>query len=108
MQDFTAVRGDTLEYDFEFVDSEGNPIDISGAEITMTVRDKTTFNIVFSKTQTVHVDTMQGKSLLRIESSDWPATSPACCLYDMQIEEEDGTVTTFSRGEFTVINDITK
>jgi hypothetical protein len=102
----TAIRGDSQTYDLDFVDANGDPIDLTDCDIWFTVED------LFEKrlgTGITSASPLTGVATVTVD----PADTEDCpdyrvrYRYDAQLELIDGSIKTPIRGWFTVLPDVT-
>lgn len=108
-------RGDTWDHVFNFVDTDGNAVDITGYKFWMTFKinpeeddaDITTESGVQVSTTSNDANSLLGILTLRFEAEATVDLLPGTYQYDLQMKS--GTaVTTLLRGKAKVIADITR
>lgn len=99
--DLCAYRGDTWAQTFRFVDSDGEPIDLSAATVASWARssdgEETATMLAASNGTPGQVTIGQPEGGLRV--GNWQ--------YDVEVTSDDGTVTTWVRGHLRVNQDVT-
>lgn len=107
--DISAYLNDTLSLSFIFNNSDGDPIDLSSADIKMQVRKKHDDPVLWTASEgdgiTVTGDDDNIISINKIVSDS--QISPGIYKYDIQATYSSGVITTYLRGDFTVESDIT-
>jgi len=104
-------RGDDEKFQFEFEDSEGVPISISGCGITMTVRedwDSQDVVMVDSASAGTHVDAAGGITQLQFTHSQTALLEPKGYVYDVQVTDPAGQITTVLADDLFVKEDATR
>lgn len=94
------VKGDTFLRTMRFVDSDQNPIDITGWTVFFTAKDVATeadAAAEVTKTVTAHTNAALGQTQILIAASDM-AILAGEYFYDIQIKKADGTIYTILRG----------
>lgn len=103
-------KGDTKPLTLYFTNENKTAIAITGWTIFFTVKkeiDDIDDDAVIKKTITNHTDPENGKSELKLSSSDTNIDS-GNYLYDIQIKNTLGEIRTILEGIFTVTKDITQ
>lgn len=109
-----ALRGDTFKgvsFTLSIAGAPPTPIDLTGAIINMQVRKDYEANekIIEWSTDDFSI-TIEGadNNVIVIQPQLIPATAPAfACVYDLQVNLA-GVITTYVRGCFEIIKDVTK
>lgn len=107
--DLVAYQGDTREWSFTIVDNNDNPIDVSGATITMTIKRQRGANVavVWEGSTTggeIVVIGPDNNNVVVSLDGDYPAGS---LVYDMEFVEGGRTIT-YLTGQFTVTTEVTQ
>ena len=111
-QNLTITKRDDTIISFTFKDDNGNPIDITGFIIFLTVKtdpeaqDADDTNAVIKETVSSHTDPTNGLSEMSISKTDSDVTEDIY-FYDLQFRDSGGNITTFLHGEFEVRQDVT-
>ena len=111
-------RGDTKEFEVEITDSTGQPVDITGKTVWLTIRLasdtpptslKNDDNAVISKPQTKHTDPTRGLTIITLTSIDTDI-DPGEYHFDCQYSDGAGTPIIWSSDvmPLTVVADITR
>lgn len=87
MNDIVFIRGDTVELSIELYDDEGNPYEVQQDDVLLwTVKRNTrTKEKILQK---------QVTDIIRIEHEDTKDLPPTEYVWDLQLTQADGTVTT--------------
>lgn len=105
----TCYKGDTMALTYTLTDtSSGDPIDLSGATIEMQVRQGTagaTSLLTLSLTDGI---TVSGAGNNIVGISKVITLSAGTYRYDMQFTLADGTIVTYFKGKFKVVDDVTE
>ena len=108
-------RGDTKAFNLCFKDSVGVPIDITGHELWLTMKEKVTdsdANAVLQK-QIIFpagAESENGMGTLTLDSTETGGINPGIYFFDIQkvIPENPPVVATLMSGKITVLQDITQ
>lgn len=104
----TAYRGDTLQRTITLLDSSSQPIDLSTAAVKIEVRTKPDGDIKLTMTEGDGI-TVGGAGNNIISISKVVSITDACALYyDLQATFSSGVVSTYLKGNFNVVKDITQ
>lgn len=108
--ELTAFRGDDKDITIEVKDSDDNAVDISGWTIWFTVKksadDADSDAVIGPKKVTSHTDASSGKSTVSLTNSDTDL-SRGTYIYDIQTDDGSGKITTWGKGDFTIMKDVT-
>ena len=116
--DLEGIKGDTEFYDF--VAKRGaNFIDLSGGNVKIwftAKREKDdldvdaviSLNNVDDPTQISITDAVGGEYYVRLEPADTANVDEDSLVFDSQVREQDGRITTVTRGKLYLIRDITR
>jgi hypothetical protein len=103
----TAYRGDTLQRTITLVDGSNNPISLATAAVKIEVRTKPDGDIKLTLTEGDGI-TVSGAGNNVITISKVVSISDSCALYyDLQATFASGVVSTYLKGNFNVVKDIT-
>ena len=85
-------RGDDEDFDFTFVDGNGDPIDITGWTLFLTIKtaiDNETDDsgAVVTKTVTTHTNPTQGETTVSILDTDTNELNAGDYYYDFQVKK---------------------
>ncbi|MBF0401930.1 MAG: hypothetical protein HQL90_14335 [Magnetococcales bacterium] len=108
-------RGDTREFAFEFTDSAGHPVNITGHELWFTMKrnmNDADLDAVFQK-KTVFPASPQsqkGEAVLTLTSAETDLIAPGIYVFDFQrvIPDNPPVVKTLMSGKITILPDITR
>ena len=103
-----AYQGDTRVWSFTMVDNSDNPIDVSGAVITMTIKRQrgATVPAIYTASTTDGDITVTGAGNNTVNVSldgNYPA---GALVYDVEFVESSRTIT-YLTGQFTVTTEVT-
>lgn len=107
--DLVAYQGDTRVWSFTMVDNNDNPINVSGATITMTIKRIRGANVatVWEGSTTGGEITVTGAGSNTVNvylDGDYPAGS---LVYDIEFVE-GGRIITYLTGQFVVTTEVTE
>lgn len=102
----TLVEGDDVEYPMTFTDPAGDPIDISGWTVSVTVADRDSDTPVIEKDITTHDDAAAGETSFAFTPSDTSGLSGSK-RYDIQVVRSDGSVKTVVLGTVRFLDGVT-
>lgn len=116
--EIVAVKGDNEYYDLKAIRS-GQPIDLTGANTKIwftakRVRDDTDddaliqLNNVDNPTQIVFVDRVQGLFYVGLKPEDTVDITDDYLVFDVQVREQTGRITTVVSGNVKLVRDITR
>lgn len=105
----TRRRGDTYPIDLSVVDTEGSPVDITGATFKLTVSSEEaptdTTGQLFQVAGSI-VNAAAGTVTFAPSASNTDAVGTY--YYDIEMTDDAGVITTLVTGEFILLQDITK
>jgi hypothetical protein len=104
----TVVRGDTPTIRVGPVTRDDVEVDLTGASATMTVRRSVGATTEFTQSATFDLD--DAYILVELDAADTSGMTPGAYIYDVQLTEADGTITTFPTrgyGKFKLVPDVT-
>lgn len=111
-----VIRGDTNTFLVTFVRNNA-VVSLVGAKMWFTVKDKATdpdvnaiiaLNSVDNSDQIVSSFPTSGQFQIQLTDADTDLLVKTAYLYDVQVKEANGTVTTVQRGKLKVVRDITR
>lgn len=107
-QDITHTRGDTFKRSFEFTDSTGAAIDLTGSTIVFSIKkDLSTTPALVTGTLTLD-DPTHGKASISIPAATMKTlVDLGTFYYDFQWTDSVGTVKTIPKGKFYNTFDVT-
>ena len=103
-------RGDTVYFNIAITDDAGSPVDLTGATVYFTMKK----NIDdpdpgdLQKAITTHTDPTQGKTQIKLDSSDTDNIDPGKYFYDFQVTLANGDKITIESGILEVLADVTR
>jgi hypothetical protein len=106
--DLTWTRGDSGRLDVVVKQADGEPYDLTGATLFLTVKTALTVtdaNATISKTVTAHDDAEEGESHFDIATAD--NTPAGTYFYDVQLKDSAAKVYTLFGGQWRVLGDVT-
>lgn len=104
-QNITMVKGDTLAFNVQVFDDEGNPVTVDSAYMTCKKRPSDTEK-VFQKSLNNGIEQSDGFMLVRVAPEDTKEVDEGEYFYDLQIGVGDD-VFTLMIGVLTLEQDIT-
>lgn len=115
----TYTKGDTILIPLQWVDAENTPISFVGRVIRFCVREtEYSTSTLFDKTNLTHpaqinvleVDDVLKKGLLEvtISSAETSLFPEGDLPYNLQLEDQDGFVSTILRGRLNILSDIAR
>jgi len=114
MTDLSVIRGDDETIDLTITDDEGDPVDLTGVSLWMTVKSNPADAdalAIFQKTigdGITVTSTSDGTATINIEDDDTsPLPAPWSGYYDVQLGSS-GVIKTIASGAFAVTADITR
>ena len=107
---FSMYRGDTKSINLTVTDDDGVAVDLTGAEVWLTLKSAVTEADpgVLQKKVTSHTTPLEGKTSITIDPADTDSVSPDDYLYDIQLKQAAGTISTLLQGAFKIRADITR
>lgn len=104
-QNITMVKGDTLAFNVQAFDDDGNPVTVDSAYMTCKKRPSDTEK-VFQKSLNNGIEQSDGLMLVRVAPEDTKEVDEGEYFYDFQIGVDDD-VFTLMIGVLTLEQDIT-
>ena len=106
------VRGDTWNFTFRFQDENGNPIDITGNQYWLTIKDNINEEDFDAEVQIGPItpdsaDAVLGTLYLTASSADTADIPAKTMYYDLQEVANDSSVTTILLGKIKIRKDVT-
>ncbi|MEO5364475.1 MAG: hypothetical protein H7838_12745 [Magnetococcus sp. DMHC-8] len=108
-------RGDTREFAFEFTDSAGQPLNITGHELWFTMKrniNDADLDAVFQKRVVFPASqqSQQGAGVLTLTSAETDGIAPGIFAFDFQrvIPDNPPVVKTLMSGKISILPDITR
>lgn len=109
MTEISVYRGDDKTWTLNFTDTNGDPIDLTGATVFFTIKVNKTdkdSDAIISKDQSSHVDAVNGQTTISLTDSDTDVRV-GNYHYDIQLVDSLGIVTTIVVGAFKVKQEVT-
>ena len=106
--DLTWTRGDSGRLDVVVKQADGEPYDLTGATLFLTVKNALTdadAAAVIRKEVTAHDDAEGGQSHFSIATSD--NSTSGTRYYDVQLKDSTNSVYTLFGGQWRVLGDVT-
>lgn len=103
------IEGDDKSFNLTIRDAQGNPLDITGWTVFVTVKEDTSetdANALISKDITSHDDPSAGKTSFTFTSSETDGIT-GTKEYDVQTKDTANDISTVLRGEVTFSSDVT-
>jgi hypothetical protein len=107
---FKVYRGDNWTVDLVVVDNVNAPIDLSGADIKMQIKNKPDDATAVKELNLTNGISVGGddNNVITIDSEGDLDVRPNDYVYDLQVTYSGGRVVTYLRGSFSVVKDITR
>lgn len=105
----TIIRGDSVTLPVTFKNSDGSAINLTGSTVFFTVKasdSDSDDNAKIKKSVTVHTSPTEGKTTIELSTTD-TNLSAGIYLYDIQIVDSLGKVSSVRADKLEVIKDIT-
>ena len=103
-----VIRGDDCQFELTFVDIDGDPIDLTGATIYLTVKKNLTDSdddAVINKSYSSFSDPTSGVTVIDLSHTD--TSIPVRGYYfDIQVEDASNKITSTRSGRFIVYQDV--
>lgn len=109
MNKIMLSRGDHVQIEAVFTDENGDAVDITGATVYFTVKKKSYYTDAqaeIQKTVTTFDDPTSGIAYIELSPTDTDIEA-GLYMFDIQIKESDGTITSTYTGRIHVRRDIT-
>lgn len=110
-QNLSAYMGDTKTINLTVKDSAGSAVDITGATVWMTIKNKvgdSDADALVQKEVTSHADPTEGETQIVITSDDTQELRAGTFKYDIQIKLASGVVSTLFFGDYQLIQGCTQ
>ncbi len=110
-QNLIAIRGDDVTCVLTFKDSLGVVIPITGWVVFFTIKTDPLdddAHAILKKDITTHYDPTHGVSKITLTNIETGALDIINYYYDVQVKNTLGIVTTVMKGNFTIVEDITR
>lgn len=102
----SIVEGDDESIPVTFSDENGDPIDITGWTVSLTIRGATDSSPVIERDITTHDDATNGQTSFSLSASD-TAGLAGTKRYDIQVVKSDGTTKTIVLGTISFVDGVT-
>ena len=101
------TEGDDVDYVMTFTNADGDPIDITGwtVSVTVTERDRDSTALI-QKDVTTHDDAANGETSFTFDASDTSGLT-GHKRYDIQVKRDDGTIKTIVIGTVEFVDGAT-
>jgi hypothetical protein len=109
-QNLTMVKGDTKTINLT-VSYDSGSFDLTGATVYLTVKERypdTDEEAILQKIVTYHTNPTEGETIITIVPADTSAIEAKDYLYDIQVTDSSSNVFTVLRGDFCIIDEVTK
>ena len=109
----TLIKGDNETISVVFTDQNGDAIDITGYTVFFTVKSKDVLtetddtNAIIKKDITNHSDPTKGETNIVLTTAD-TTIAVGIYLWDLQLKSQAGIITSTTRDELEVVQDITR
>ena len=104
-------RGDTVVIPLTFTQADGNPLDLTGYTIWLTMKSSTDDaddDAVVQVSVTEHTDAVNGQTSITIPASTTANIEPGKYMYDIQMVSGEGVVSTLELSKVKVMADVTR
>jgi len=102
---FEHKQGDDYNQTLIFKNSDGSFVNLTGSLVKFTIKRKVNGEIVIQKTLTV-IDAIQGKVKVSLSNTETNTLSWTY-VFDYELTDATGIVTTILWGKMTILSDIT-
>ncbi len=105
-----VYRGDSKTYELEFLDEQGNKLDLTNIEITFTVKRSVyddDSQAIIQKTITSHTDPVNGITRISLTPADTDKPD-GVYIFDIQMKDSLGNIKTIVVGKFYIKPDVTR
>lgn len=105
----SIIRRDDTDIQVTVKNDEGNAIDITGYTVYFTVKENSNDSdddAIITKNITSHSNPSAGITSISLDKTETDIEE-GDYLYDFQIKDTDGNISSTERGTFSVVNDIT-
>jgi hypothetical protein len=107
---FSLTQGDTNSINFQYTDSNGNPVDISGGEIYFTSKTNPSLpdsQASIYKTVSSFVSASLGMGSIPIVPADTSSSLAGKYFWDIRFKDVSGNITTLDSDSYYLISSIT-
>lgn len=104
-EDWEIVQGETFPFEIDYQDPDGNPIDLTGLNIIMEVRDKPAGRILCATctlTDGITVDNLNGKIFIELTPAKTKKFTYPRAAYQIEATDSTGQVINILKGWFKV------
>lgn len=111
MRQITLKRGDTLELEFQWLDGDGIPVDLTDCTARLQTRNRAGNEVIertCSSSDGLEIVTAEGKVRWREEASSTASFSPGTYYFDLEVTFPDSTVRSTETVQLNVETDITR
>lgn len=110
MNNLQIIRGDDVSISVTFTDSNGDPVDITGATVFFTAKSDihdADADAVISKEVTSHDDAANGQTTISIADTDTDGLD-GIYKYDIQLKDSSGSISSSIAGDLEILLDVTQ
>lgn len=115
IENLSLPRGDSREYRFELTDENDNVMNLTGATVYFTVKEKNSdadpgvFQLSSADPTQIDIDDPgNGKARIFVTNSNTQDLEIRSYIYDVQVQPASGGVKTAVSGTFTISEDVTR
>ena len=111
MRQITLKRGDTLDLEFQWLDGDGLPVDLTGCTARLQMRNRAGNEVLectCGSSDGLEIVTAEGKVRWREEASSTASFSPGTYYFDLEVTFPDSTVRSTETVQLIVEMDITR
>lgn len=105
------IRGDDVSITIKFTDSDGNPIDLTGATVYFTAKNNLSDadnDAVLSADITSHSNPTNGETVLTFADTDTDGLTVKSYYYDLQLKTAAGKISSVKAGKLNILEDVTR
>lgn len=109
----TVTRGTDFTIPLTFKQSNGSALNLTGCTVYMTAKKKSDndnldASAAFRKDVSIHTNAVGGLTEVAGVPADTVNASPGDYIYDLEVVDTAGRVTSFGQGKFTLEGEITR
>lgn len=111
MRQITLKRGDTLDLEFQWLDGDGVPVDLTGCTARLQMRNRAGNEVLecaCGSSDGLEIVTAEGKVRWREEASSTSSFSPGTYYFDLEVTFPDNTVRSTETVQLIIETDITR
>ena len=102
---FEHKQGDDYNQTLIFKNSDGTFVNLTGSVVKFTIKKKASWDIVIQKTLTI-LDAVQGRVKVSLSNTETNTLSWTY-VFDYELTDSTGIVTTILWGKMTILSDVT-